>query len=629
MCGIAGIFRRDGAAPEPVRIAAMTRSLAHRGPDGEGVWQQGPVALGHRRLALRDLTDAGAQPMTEQSGDVTISFNGEIYNDTELRRELQLDFGFQFNSRCDAEVIPYGYLAWGDALFERLEGMFAIGLWDRRCNTLVLARDRMGLKPLFYSVDNSEAVFASEMKAIDAVRAGERSICPDALHVFLANGHCGPERTLRPNVQQVPPGTIIRINANGLDQQRYWAPYRAPAQMTETDAVRECERVVRVAVGDWTASDVPLGVLQSGGIDSALVSFFASERTKENITLFTARFDQQSYDESVAASSIAKQINATHRLVSADPVQRAEDIFREMIRHTDCQCVDTGSLPYFLLAEAVSSETKAVLSGDGGDELFGGYETYRATLIANAARWMSPAAAIAGSKLYDLAPLDGRRPSLQAKLSRLFLGMGEGGKDAHVQWRRLVPGFMLEDLYGPVLQPYLKVDPFDEYVSAFNEAGGGLLDRAMIADQKWHLPSVLSKVDMMSMAHGLEVRPPLLDSRVIDFAASCPMSLLSPLVGRQKRILRLAAEATKINRTFVKAPKRGFNAPLAALFRTTLKSLGNVILDDEADALSDFFQPETLRRIWREHRDRKRDHAYAIWPMLCFGVWLRDGGVER
>ncbi|MBR0900698.1 asparagine synthase (glutamine-hydrolyzing) [Bradyrhizobium tropiciagri] len=633
MCGICGIFHRSGRpVVEPI-LRRMIDVLEHRGPDDFGVWYEGQVGLGHRRLAIRDLSPAGHQPQCDPSGQIVVSYNGEIYNDREVRAALARDFGLTFRSTCDTEIIPVGYLAWGEEFFHRLEGMFAIALWDRAEKKLVLARDGVGIKPIFYSADQDVVRFASEIKALLADPHQSQRLSSEGVHRFLARGYCGPTSTTLEGIRQVPPGTVMTFTSHRETSRRFWQPKRQPDIRSVDEAVDGFLALWPQVVRDQLVSDVPVGILQSGGIDSTLVSLAANDSSRSPTPLFTAQFADKSFDEVPLAASVAKHLGAPFHPISVAAPGGLAEVLRRVVKIYDGQVADEASIPLFLLSAAVRQHVKVALSGDGGDEFFGGYQTYAASPAAAVLGHLLPRAVwqAFGRASYARAGSDETRLPLLAKVTRLALGIADGGaKHAHAYWRRLVPAFLLNDLYGPELRPLVDLDPFEEYRGILASEAGTLVDRCLVADQRFHLPGgLLLKSDAMSMAHGLEIRVPLLDRRVMEFAGRIDARLLLGRTGDSKRVLRAAARRLGAPEAVVSAGKRGFNTPLARLLRVDLRPLAEDCFDKAADRLTPWLEPNTVRRLWREHRDAVVNHDYALWPILNLSLWLDETGGKR
>ncbi|MET4041464.1 asparagine synthase (glutamine-hydrolyzing) [Bradyrhizobium sp. RT6a] len=625
MCGIAGVFHRDGRPADSRAVAAMSAALVHRGPDGDGAWLEGSVGLAHRRLAIRDLSDAGRQPMLDASGRIVVTYNGEIYNDRELRSELEQSFGFRFRSGCDTEILPYAYLAWGDAMFERLEGFFAIGLWDRQERRLILARDGIGIKPLYYFESGGSVLFASEIKGITASGEVAAQVDPVALHTYLAAGHTGTRASLFREIKQIPPGTTIGFTDRERTERCFWRPMRAPAIDDLDEAVGRLQSTIETVVKSQMVSDVPLAVLQSGGIDSSLISLTLG-RLGLKPPLFTAGFAEKSHDETEVARQIAASAGLSLKVIDGEAGEGAEAALRAVVYHFDGQCADTGALGFYHLAGAVRQHSTVVLSGDGGDEFFAGYETYAATMMAEGLRRVVPrgVAGLTGRLAYASVRGNEKRLPAAAQLARFALGLGENGDSPHLQWRRLVPRFLAERIYGRGMADLASTDPFAEYAEYYSEPHDKVLDRALIADQRFHLQSVLTKVDAMSMAHGLEVRVPLLDRRVMDLAGAIDISLLNPWPkGAPKYVLRRLAERMGMPSAAAWSRKRGFNVPIAQLMRRGgLRPICDRVLDRDVDVFGPFMKPDAIRLLWKEHLERSSDNAFALWPILTLGIWL-------
>lgn len=623
MCGIAGHYQRDASPVDQAVVHRMTDQLVHRGPDDSGVWVERNIGLGHRRLSIRDLSAAGRQPMLDPTGRVVVSYNGEIYNDKELRLELARDFGFTFHTHTDTELLPVGYLAWGEGLFDRLEGMFAIALWDRQRQRLLLARDGVGIKPLYYFANQTRVLFGSEMKAILTSGLCAKNINPYSLHTYLAAGFPGPGSSLVQGVEQVRPGTFISFTERDCTEHTFWRPSRSGEIESLDQALDEFSQLLPEVVESQLISDVPLSIFQSGGIDSTLVSLTV-KRLGATPPLFTAGFDEASHDESGLAADVACAAGLEQHILRVDKDGDPADAFRSIAYHFDGQCADTGAYAFYRLCAEVRKHSTVVLSGDGGDEFFGGYDTYRASHVAEKTRPWIPSSLMAwvGRAAYYTDAGNESRLPVSAVASRFALGLAAGGRNAHMQWRRLTPGFLLPKLYGKEMQFLIEASPFVEYETCADGDEGSLLDRWLLSDQRFHIQSVLAKVDAMSMAHGLEVRVPLLDRRIMDFAGRCSTRLLHPQNGPKKFLLRRAAERLGAPASVLKAKKKGFNVPIARMLRSELAPLSDHWLEQNPDILSPYLDPDAIRKLWREHAKGKANHAFALWPLLILAEWM-------
>jgi asparagine synthase (glutamine-hydrolysing) len=623
VCGIAGEVRFDGLRSDAGLVRCMAKTLHHRGPDACGLWTSEHAVLAHQRLAIRDLSPAGAQPILSRDGQVVVSFNGEIYNDAELRVKLARDHGAIFRGGCDSEVIPAGYAAWGEALFERLEGMFAISLWDVRRQCLFLVRDGIGIKPLFYRWQDGRLLFGSELKAITAATGVPDTLDLLALHAFLAQGYVGPEATLVSGVRQVPPGSWLCFSREGVEKHRFWAPSRRgdikDGEEAQTLFAELFPRVCR----DMLVSDVPVGVLQSGGVDSSLISLTLNDPT---IPLFTASFSHGDFDESAAARQVAEKIGAPWRTISADTEMDLEGDVRRVVWHFDGQLADSSGLAFYRLAREMRRHVTVALSGDGADEFFAGYPTYCASRLAERLAWVCEGGGLTGAAQLAFAAggrSAGRYPIMQM-LGRFLLGLN-AGRYSHAEWRRYAMPWDCERLYAGEMRELLSIDPLGDYKGALS-GEGGIMNRCLYADQIHYLPAdMLMKADAMSMAHSLEIRVPFLDRRVMEFAGRLAPSLLGGnCCASPKAFLRDALVRLGGPRDVVRRKKTGFNVPVASLFRGELRVLAERLFEQRADAFSPYLNPQAVRLLWRRHRDGSADHGYLLWALLTLGVWWRQ-----
>ena len=621
MCGIAGLLTLDGRPADPGIARAMARAVAHRGPDGEGDWHEGTIALAHRRLAIRDLSPAGDQPFHSACGRIVVVYNGEIYNEAPLRAELERAHGLISRSTTDTEIIPAGYLAWGIELFGRLEGIFAIALWDRQEQRLLLARDGFGVKPLYVQKDATSLRFGSEPKALLADTAWRASVDPRRLHTLLALGHLGPAESLLAGVEQVPPGAIRAIGRDGDRTTTFWRPFRRPGTIGVAEAVDAVAALLPRVVEQQLISDVPIGVLQSGGIDSTLLTLSLPKQPATPV--FTVRFAEQSHDETALAAAVAAQAARPHVIVDLPDDTGAETTFREMVHHLDGELADSSAFAAYRLAREVRKHVTVALSGDGGDEVFAGYPTYQATRLASRLApllRLLPMHGLGQLIRRTTGPAETRVP-LTDKLARFCLGCA--ADVPHVTWRRYLQASDAAALYGARLAPLLAPgnDPLAGYAESWRNAEGTIIDRSLLADQCYYLPAdMLTKVDRTSMAYGLEVRVPLLDRRVAELAASIRASLLYPARGPSKAILRGAARRLGAPAEVVTARKRGFNVPVNRLLAGALRPLAQRLCGADADLFAPFLRPEAVRDLWRQHASRRIDHGYVIWTLLTLGV---------
>lgn len=620
MCGIAGIVCFDGNVQGGI-VPRMNKALAHRGPDGEGIVRVAGAEFGHRRLAIRDLSEGGKQPLFDAAGEVLVVFNGEIYNDRELRLEIERECGYRFRSTCDTEVLPIGWRLWGEGLFERLEGMYAIAIRDMRDRTLVLARDPVGIKPLFYTQNGSLILFASEVKALLASGLVRSRIDPLCFHSYLASGYVDPDRSILAGVRQVPPGCHIVARVGEIGIRRHWQPHRRASITRQSEALALLGPVLERSCSKLLLSDVPVGLLLSSGIDSAVI---AALLRGHQVPAFTARFSDESFDEGSGARALAQATGHDWFGVDADDGESLSADFCAMALALDGELADSSALAHYALSRAISKKVKVALAGDGADEFFGGYSTYLATRIATVIGGVTPSTpTLAAARLAARAAAhrEERLPGI-AILARFLAGLASPGPK-HPQWRRLTPQWKLCELYSSEMAEAAGHDPLRAYGRAFEDADGAtLLDRGLLADQTYYLPGdLLAKVDRMSMAHGLEIRVPFLEREVMDLAGDLNGALLAPARGPTKKVLRAFAAARGVPPAFVRMKKRGFNVPVAALLRNDLARLGDRLLDRDADILTPHLRPDGVRRLWRAHQRRDEDNGYTLWALLVHAVW--------
>ena len=543
MCGLTGIVNFNGAPVDRRQIERMTETLAHRGPDGSGLWVHGNVGLGHRRLAIRDLSDAGSQPRIDNSTKLAVVYNGELYNDLSLRNTLSDLAGAKFKTICDTEVIAPSYRLWGEDAFLKFEGMYAIALWDIENERLILVRDPIGIKPLYFSFVGQSLRFASEIKAILALQDQPRRLSPESLHRFFAQGYPGPARSLLDGIQPLPPGSILVADRTGWRITRFWQPQRKERNFNLEEALRDFDRLWPEVVEDQLISDVPIALLLSGGIDSALVATALPKRA--DLSAYTATFGESAFDESDFAAITAKHTNLRQILVSIDTEADIEARFQDLVIKVDGQLADSSALAFYSLCQKASENVRVLLTGDGADEFFAGYETYRATRIATSIAPLLPAFAmrLLSNALFAHAVGDSVKIGATEKLSRFLAGIANGGKQPHPQWRRYLFPQQIENLYGIGMSGIDRgVDALNEYTEELHTEGS-VMDQALVADQRYYLPGdMLMKTDSMSMAHGVEGRVPFLDRRVMEFANGLATTLVSPLCGPDKRLLRTFLE---------------------------------------------------------------------------------------
>ena len=623
MCGIAGFVDFSGIDRDSARLRlnGMTDAIIHRGPDEEGAYLDGYAALGHRRLSIIDL-GSGQQPMGAADGRVQIVFNGEIYNFREIRKELGA-CGYRFRTQSDTEVILNGYLEWGERCVARLQGMFAVAIWDARKRTLLLARDRVGKKPLYYWRAGALFAFASELKAL---RAG--GLCPDgidaeALDCYFTLGYIPAPRTIHAGVRKLQAAHSMTILESSQTERRYWSLSVAnPRERSLAEAAEEFEPLLDDAVKCRLISDVPLGAFLSGGLDSSLVVSSMSKVLGQPILTNAIGFEDRRFNELPVAAAVAAHLKCRHREFVVQP--DAARIIHRIAWHFDEPLADPSAVPTWYVCEMARRHVTVALSGDGGDESFGGYTfRYLPHLFEARLRARLPVAlrrALFGS-LGAVWPASARLPRpLRVKSILENLAVG----DAQAFFRDLA--WLRSDarnaLYSAAFKETLKgfspMETVEPYYSGSDAANA--LSRAQYADINVYMTDdVLVKVDRMSMAHALEVRSPLLDHRIIEFADGLPTGLKLN-VRRGKLVLRELA-SRRFPSGLLDHPKRGFSIPAARWLREDLRPMAEQAIFRPDGILAEVLDLTRVRLMWHEHLSGARDHSAFVWGLMMLGLW--------
>lgn len=619
MCGVAGVLRFDGEPVATATLEAMGAAVAHRGPDGEGMWADGPIGLVHRRLAIIDLSPAGHEPMSNETGDILLSYNGELYNFQQLRVELEAH-GHHFHSRTDAEVVIHAYEEWGDAFLCRLNGHFAFAIWDGRAKQLLLARDRFGVKPLYYLEDDKRLLFGSEIKAILAHPGVRRSVHHPSLNEYFTFQNVLTDATLFEGIRILPAGCFMKVTSGSRSKvERYWDfRFPDPLQISEEEASEELYRLFTQAVTRQLMSDVPVGAYLSGGMDSGSITAVARRQLGRLMT-FTMGFDLSSasglelgFDERTRSEFLSNLLKTEHyeMVLHAGDM---ENVMPELIWHLEDLRIGQ-SYPNFYVARMAGRFVKVVLSGAGGDELFGGYP------------W------------------------------RYYRGLSGKGRDGYFRnyynfWQRLVTDEDKVDLFRPESLKQLEGhSTFEVFRQVFGSAdlplatNADLVNASLYFELKTFLHGLLLVEDKVSMAHGLETRAPFLDNELVDFALSLSPSLkLANLeqnaakvdedeVGRRLRyesethdgklVLRRAM-AKLIPAEVTSRTKQGFSAPDASWFRGESIDYVKGLLGDPSARIFEYLEPAFVSARLDEHTQGRVNHRLLIWSLLSFEWWLR------
>ncbi|TMQ25759.1 MAG: asparagine synthase (glutamine-hydrolyzing) [Candidatus Rokuibacteriota bacterium] len=630
MCGIAGkLYLEPGRPVEREAVEAMGRTLAHRGPDDEGLYVHGNVGLAMRRLAVIDVA-SGRQPIHNEDRTVWTVYNGEIYNFAELRRDLEAR-GHRFYTRTDTEVIVHLYEEEGPDFARALNGMFAIALWDATRRRLVLVRDRLGIKPLYVAALGDRLLFGSEIKALlaDGLRP---SVDVESLSLYLSLLYVPAPHTIYREIRKLEAGHVMVWQDGRLTDRRYWnlAQTRPPARPPRAAAVsEELLALLTDAVRRQLVADVPLGVFLSGGLDSSTVVALTRRAHTGAVKTFSIGFDDPSYDERADARIIARRFETDHTELTVKP--DLADLVPRLVHHFDEPFADASAVPTYYLSQLTRRHVTVSLGGDGGDELFAGYVTYQADRLA---RWYGRLPAVVTR--YALPALVRRLPVSEAKVSldfkaRRFVANAllEPGR-RHYAWKaffddRLKREILADDVLG-CLDGHL--DAFPAYARHYDEVPYyDDLNRVLYADTKVYLADdILVKVDRMSMAHSLEVRVPLLDHRVVEFMFALPGRLKMPGLGL-KRLLKRTMRGLLPAETLHKR-KAGFNVPLTAWLKRELRPLVDEYLSPDRIRREGFFRSEVTARLVAEHMAGRADHSRNLWALLLFGVWLEQARTQ-
>src|SRR5215211_3483382 len=606
MCGICGIATTRESVDRD-RLAAMSAALAHRGPDSDGSVVDAGVGLAARRLAIIDLAD-GDQPIANEDGTCTVVQNGEIYNHLELRRELERA-GHRFRTdHSDTEMLVHAYEEWGFGFAARLRGMFAAAIWDAPRRRLVLARDPYGIKPLYYRHVADELSFASEL---DALPQGEIDL--DAVEAFLAFNSIPAPLSIFREVRKLPPAHVLVWENGVVEVTRYARPGPLPARddVDEAELVEECRSRLRDSVRAHLVSDVPVGVLLSGGVDSGALAALAAQESGEPVRTFSIGFEEQSFDELAGARAVAERYGTRHRELVLRP--DAALLLPALADAFDEPFADSSALPTYLVSRLAAGHVKVALSGEGGDELFGGYYTYAADLLAERAGWTGPIL----RPVVERLPSSSAKASLDYKAKRFVRAAHLPPLERHHGWKEIFSPDARAELTGR----RNGFDPVDVLRERFAETDGAdLLARLQDVDIGTYLvDDLLVKTDRASMAHSLEARVPFLDPVVTGFALSLPTRQKVRLL-RKKVLLRKAVEPL-LPREIVHGRKRGFSIPAAAWLRGELEPLARDTLSADTLRRQGFFRHEPVRRLLDEHVEGKQDHSRQLWGLLMFTLW--------
>ena len=636
MCGIAGgIWLHNAQGLSRDVLKSMTDAIAHRGPDDQGhliiqpkanlsILDAAPspgVALGFRRLSIIDLA-AGHQPLGNEDGSVQIVFNGEIYNYQELRHRLE-GSGHIFRTHTDTETIVHLYEDLGLDCFEHLNGMFAMAIWDQRRERLVLARDRLGKKPLYYSMHGGRLVFSSELKSLMQLPGISKEIDPGAIDLYLTYQYIPHPHSIYKGIRKLPPGHFAVFENGELSVQRYWnVDWSRETPMDQPTASRELKTMLADAVRIRLRSDVPLGAFLSGGIDSSLIVAIAQQHLEMPIRTFSIGFSEADFDETHYAKMVADHVGSKHERFEVTP--DALNIVDRLVDQYDEPFGDSSAVPTWYLCELTRQHVTVALSGDGGDELFGGYERYRALKLSGQLQSRMPIRWLNQSWLIKRLPDSSARRSFLRRVRRFCEALGQPPIERYMNWIQIFGEASRLDLYREsFIEQLPDRNPVSFLADAWRRAGKrDLVSCATTADLQTYMPcDLMTKVDIASMAHSLEARQPMLDYRLVEWAAALPSNL--KLRGKRGKCLLMDTYHELLPKAIWNRSKMGFGVPIAKWFKTSLRDRTyDALLGPDAKCHS-FFRRDAIATLVEEHMRGQSNQAYRLWNLLFLELWLR------
>lgn len=608
MCGIAGFTHLTQPA-ERGRIEAAISCIAHRGPDQRGTHENAIVSLGAVRLKIIDL-GGGDQPMRTEDGDAVIVFNGEVYNHSEIRTELET-LGVRFASRCDTEVVLRAYVQWGTASFSRLRGMYAFAIWTARERKLILCRDRLGIKPLYYYRQSDELYFGSELKTLFAHGEIPRTLDPVGLNLFLSLNYVPGTHTLIQGITKLEPGYWLEWRDGKVRREPYWDLRFDPKPISLGAAKEELDSLLRSSVKEHLLSDVPLGVWSSGGLDSSTVLHYAAQELP-GLKTFSVSFQGRSFDESRWFREIAQTYGTDHHEFDLNPDVELHETIEQMSYYSDEPSSDAGALPVWFLSKMTREHVTVALSGEGADELFGGYNTYLADLYWHKLQPVPAMIRRTALAAAGILPVSDDKIGLDYKVRRMLEGSLLSPTRAHLYWNGTFSDQQRREILSPDLYRDLTLPEGDDF---------------LFVDQKNYLPDdILYKTDRMSMAHSLEVRPPFLDHRIVEFAGRLPADL-KIRNGSLKFVLRELMK-DKLPASVTSRKKEGFDIPAHHWLRTVLCPLLVQTLSESNLTRDGIFRPREILTIVDAHLKRRANYGYHLWGLLTLMLWIHRWKVD-
>jgi asparagine synthase (glutamine-hydrolysing) len=620
VCGIVGFTHQNRSVDRRV-IEGATSCLIHRGPDQQGVYESGDISLGAVRLTIIDLI-SGEQPMRSEDGDTTLVYNGEVYNHRELRSELE-SRGHRFATNSDTEVVLHAFLEWDVDCFPRMRGMFALAIWCESRKRLVLARDRVGIKPLYFSRKGDDVYFSSELKGILHHPDIERRLSLEGLNCYLRVNYVPSPFTLIEGVEKLPPGHTLTWQRGRTTIEPYWrCPAATPPSKPWTlEAAKErLDFLLKESVKEHLVADVPVGIWASGGLDSSTILHYATQASSQRLKTFSITFKGRSFDEAAYINEVAEYYGTDHSETDLSTDSELQEAIRELAYYSDEPGADAGCLPVWFLAKMSSQQVTVALSGEGADELFGGYLTYLASYYAQWARRVPASVRRAAIRGLGYWPVSDEKISFEYKLKRFLRGSLLPPDESHIFWN----GTFSEEDKRAFLIP---ADPAPMARILRNMPGGSGIDRYMRFDQQYYLPDdILYKADRMSMAHSLEVRPPFLDHRIVEFAASLPQDF--KLHGSRLKFVLKELMKGKLPPAILRRKKVGFDIPAHDWFRGVLKPLLLDTVTEQAVKETGIFRWEGIQSIINRHMERRDSLGYHLWGLLILFLWIKRWNIQ-
>ena len=625
MCGIAGFTWKD-----EYLVARMTDTITHRGPDQHGTYTDDGVSLGSRRLSIIDLSENGRMPLANEDDSIWVTYNGEIYNFPELREELH-SRGHTFKSNTDTEVIVHAYEDFGPDCVRKFNGMFAFAIWDSRKRELILARDRMGIKPLYYYLKGEKLVFGSEMKVILEDPNVEREISPQSLYYYMGYEYVPTPNTIFKNIYKLPPGHYLRFRDGEIDITRYW-----DLQFKDQDQPKEyyesrLRELLTESVRKRLISDVPLGVFLSGGLDSSAIVALMSQCGVDPIQTFSLGYEDPTFSELPYAQLIADKFNTKHTVLMIDPV--TPDLVEEAVWHLDEPMSELSTIPFYMICKKAREHVTVCLSGEGGDEVLVGYDRFRASK-ANAYYSMLPKIIRNGlvGPLMNLLPDQSQKKGAVNILKRFVEGSMLPEEAGHMRWQYFGTPRHDRNLFSAGMMADITLYPFAPVRDLMANCGSSdRTDREIYLDLKLPMPEiVLMKADRMSMAHSLEVRVPFLDHEFVEFCATIPGDM--KLKGFEtKHIFRTAMRGI-VPDSILRRGKQGFSLPIKNWLRNEMRDYMQDTLAS-SPIIRDAFNGEYIQQLVKEHLDSRANHNHVLWGLINLAIWHRmfveDGSNSR